>query len=379
MLRLILKEILHRKTNFLLSLLAMVTAVALFVCFFTTGQASQRETARLMRDMGFNLRIIPKGTDLSKFWATGMSERTMPEDYVHRFASQAGLSYTHLLATLQKQIQWHDHAIILTGLASEISPPDKRRPSMVFSIQRGTIHVGHVVADRVGLNPGDQVELLGTSFTVAGRLSETGSADDIRVYAHLRDVQDLLGLKGRINEIKALECLCRDPNQTSLEILRQQLTELIPEAEVIQIANIARAREKQRLMTERQFAFVMPFVVIVCAAWIGVLAMLNVRDRQQEIGILRALGYRSGKIAVLFLGRAALIGLLGALVGFFIGTQLSLHVAPHVFEVTARSVQPIFALLLWSLLLAPGFAALSSFIPATIAITQDPAVVLREK
>ncbi len=57
---LIIKEIMHRKGNFLLSLLAVVTAVALFTAFFTTGEASKRETTRLMRDIGLNLRIIPK-------------------------------------------------------------------------------------------------------------------------------------------------------------------------------------------------------------------------------------------------------------------------------------------------------------------------------
>lgn len=62
--QLILREIMHRKLNSLLSLLAIVTAVALFVSFFTTGQASKRETTRLMRNIGFNLRIIPKETDI---------------------------------------------------------------------------------------------------------------------------------------------------------------------------------------------------------------------------------------------------------------------------------------------------------------------------
>ena len=61
---LVFKEIRFRKWNFFLSLLAVITAVALFSAFFTSGQASKRETTRLMRDMGFNLRIIPKDTDM---------------------------------------------------------------------------------------------------------------------------------------------------------------------------------------------------------------------------------------------------------------------------------------------------------------------------
>ena len=47
-LNLITKEVLHRKTNFLLGLLGAVIAVTLFIAFFTAGKASERETARLM-------------------------------------------------------------------------------------------------------------------------------------------------------------------------------------------------------------------------------------------------------------------------------------------------------------------------------------------
>ena len=80
MLILVLKEIVHRKTHFFLSVLSVIVAVALFVSCFTVGTASKRETSRLMREMGFNLRIIPKDTDMTTFWSVGFSEETMPHE-----------------------------------------------------------------------------------------------------------------------------------------------------------------------------------------------------------------------------------------------------------------------------------------------------------
>ena len=79
MLKLIYKEIIHRKSNFILSLLAVTCAVTFFVAFFTANEASKRETIRLTRDMGFNLRIIPKETDMNSFWIQGYSDLFMPE------------------------------------------------------------------------------------------------------------------------------------------------------------------------------------------------------------------------------------------------------------------------------------------------------------
>ncbi len=384
---LIFKEIIHRKINFILGLLAVVTAVALFVAFVTIGQAYRRETRRIMRDMGQNLRIIPKETSIDKFWSDGFSEHTMPEEYVHRFASLEGFSYTHLTATLQKKVVWQGMNIILTGILPEVLPLDKRHQKpMTFSVEPGTVYLGFEVAEvarSLGIEKGGEIDILGKTFTVVKCLSRTGSSDDIRTYGHLHDIQSILNREGEINEIKALECLCliEDENdkRSMLAIAQEQLAEILPEAKVVLVQGIAKVRQKQRAAMEGYLAFLMPIILAVCGAWIGVLAIMNVRDRQQEIGIMRALGYGSGGITLLFLGKAVAIGLLGAAVGFFIGTALALNFGPGIFKVTAKAIKPEYAWLAWSLIVAPVFTAVSSFIPAMIAITYDPAVTLREE
>jgi len=376
---LVLREVAHRKLGFVFSLIGVAAAVVMFVFFFTAGEASRRETTRLMRDMGLNLRIIPKQTDMDAFWVTGFSDRTMPEEYVHQLASHSGLSYAHLLPTLRQKAQWRGREAILVGILPEISPVDKRKPSMSLAIEQGSVYVGHELARGAGVKEGDQVELLGKPFTVAACLAERGSNEDISIFGHLHDVQGLVDMKERINEIQALNCVCFDSDKDALETLREQLAPVLPEAQVIQIRSMAEARENQRRMVEDYLAVIMPFVLVVCAAWVGLLALINVRERRQEIGILRALGYGSGRIASLFLGKAAAVGVLGALIGFGIGTALALVYGPGVFQVTGKMIKPMYGLLGWSVVLAPAFAAVSAFIPTMIAVTQDPAVTLREE
>lgn len=380
-LHLIIKEIGHRKLNFLFSLLAILTAVTLFIFFYTTGKASEQETRIVMRNMGFNLRIIPKATKMDAFWANGFSDQTMPEDYVYQLASQKGLYYTHLMATLQKRIVWRGKKVILTGILPEVCPPGRRKPPMTFSVKPGTVYVGYELARSLNIKEGDVIDILGKKFTVAKCLSETGSDKDIRIYGYLHDVQQILGLEGRINEIKALECVCftftLSPEQFRTT-LRAQLAEMLPDAKIIQLQPIAIARRRQRWMVESYFSIVMPFVLVVCAVWIGVLAMINVRERRYEIGIMRALGYGSWKIATLFLGKSIVIGLLGAALGFVMGTALSLVFGPHVFKVTAKMIKPEYGLLFWALIAAPVFTMLSSVIPTLLAVVEPPALILRE-
>jgi ABC-type lipoprotein release transport system permease subunit len=377
--RLIRREILHRKLNFALGSLAITAAVALFVAFFSAGQASKLETIRLMRDIGFNLRVIPAGTDMDRFWISGFSEQIMPERYVQDLAAFPGISYNHLTATLQRKILWRDHEAILTGMGPEIIPPGKASSLMTFSIQPGTAYIGFELAENLHLTAGDTIKVDGHEFRIDRCLSETGSQDDIRIFTHLRDAQAILHLEDQINEIKALQCLCNGEYdlEDSLDLLRVQLKTVLPDAKVILMQSIAKARLDQRLMAERYFSFVFPLIVLVAMAWIGILAFLNVRERRQEIGILRALGYGSSKIALLFLGKAVIMGLMGAALGFVVGTVLATQFGPQIFKVTAQSIRPSLALLGWSMLISPLIAAAAVFLPSLMAVYQDPAQTLR--
>ena len=117
---------------------------------------------------------------------------------------------------------------------------------------------------------------------------------------------------------------------------------------------------------------------IICALWIGSMAMINVMQRRSEIGLLRAIGFGTFKISMLFFKRVALAGVIGAIVGFGLGTWISLEFGPEVFKITAGSIQPMFQLIWWALLTAPLFAAMSAFIPIMYAVSQQPSQILKE-
>jgi len=377
--KLIYNEILHRKLNFTLATLAVTFAVAFFVSFFTSSEASNRETIRLTRDMGFNLRIIPRGTDMNKFWTNGYSELFMPEDYIDQFWEFKDFSFAHLTASLHKKIVWNNKEVLLTGIAPEIEPSGKKKTAMIFSIDPGTVYVGYELAKEMQIQQEDTIMINGSFFIVAKTLSESGSVDDIRIYGALPEFQELVGLDGKINEIMALNCLCISPDETDpLEILRFQLDQVLPEAEVVMNTSIANARERQRHMLEKYFSLITIFVIFIIAIWIGTLAMINARDRKQEIGILQAIGHKWRNIAILFIGRAVIIGIISAILGYAIGTLLALKFGPTVFMITAESIKPIYSIFFWSLIAAPVFSAIATFIPTIYAVLQDPAITLRE-
>ena len=377
--KLILKEILHRKFNFLMGLLGMVTIVALVVFFYTMTRATQKETIRLTRDMGFNVRIIPGETDINQFWVDGYSNLSMSQEVVDKLVDQKSINYAHLTATLHKRIQWRDKHIVLTGIASEEREPSGAKKSkMIFAIEENKVYLGYEIANQFNINEGDIVDVLGQKFEVSKTLTESGSEDDVRMYFNLETLQSLVKMEGRVNEVMAINCMCSTKNGDPLGELRAELQKIAPEAEVIMKSSVADAREKQRKMTDKYFLYLFPIILIICALWLGSVTMTNVKERTSEIGVMRAIGFTSWKISKQFFLRVLLIGFIGALIGFAIGTVLSYQLGPNIFNVTKIAIEPNYILLLLAVLIGPLFAALSSLLPVIWAVNRDSAELLKE-
>ena len=122
-----------------------------------------------------------------------------------------------------------------------------------------------------------------------------------------------------------------------------------------------------------------PLLLIACMIWIAISSLINVNQRRQEIGILKALGFGIPKIAVLFFLRAAFAGLIGALIGYLLGTALALEFGPNIFIVAPNSVKALLMLLWWAILIAPVLACISAFIPIMWAVSRDTAISLKEE
>lgn len=374
-----LKEIKYNFVNFVLSLLGVIAAVTCIVLFFMMTDASQNETRRLTRDMGFNLKLIPKQTDMTKFWVEGYSSQYMPQDYVETLVDAKAFSYAHLTATLHKQIQWQDRDVVLTGISpEEVETREVTKSKMIFAVPVDKVYVGYELAHALNIKDNDNIEILGKQFTVERSLAETGSNDDIRIYFDLTQLQTLLNLEGRINEIMAINCLCPTDGEDPLGLLRDELNEILPKAKVIMNRTIASAREKQRIMIDSYMALLMPIFLFICALWVAVFSMQNVIQRRTEIGLLSSLGFSSLYISKLFIYRSITLGLIGSLIGFALATWIGTSYGPDIFQVTARSIKTNYDLLYYSLLLTPLFAVVSSLVSITMAVTQDPAKVLKD-
>ena len=257
--------------------------------------------------------------------------------------------------------------------------------------------LGNEVHQGLGLNVGDRIRFMGREFVVRDCRQELGTEEDMTVSVNLRDAQELLGKRGLINEIIALECRSAWAN---LPRIRAEIAGILPDTQVIEKASnvlakmhaylkvedegeaaIERERENMaRLkLTWTRFASVLgSLVVVICVVWIAFLAAGNVRGRRTEIGILRTLGFRSREILYIFLSRATAMGLFGGFLGFLAGGFLANNWLGSVGESSHRWIFN-FQLLGLSVFVAVAITMAASWVPAIRAARLDPAAALREE
>ena len=423
--KLIVREILHRKGTSSLAVVSVVIAVGTLIGAVTILDADQRQTRRILeaqqeqvkqagvelndamrkitKGLGFNILVLPEAQDLNELHRDGAPSRTMPEEYVSRLANSKIVTINHLLPIVSKRHVWEElqQTVILTGTRGEVPLQHRAlKKPLQDQVPAGTMVVGYNVHSpsnpaRPRLTQGEMVTLMGRDFRVTKLQPERGTQDDITVWINLAEAQEMLGLQNLVHAVLALECNCAAEDRVAE--IREEIAGILPGTQVVERGsqalaraetrnkakqtaeeNLARAVEgRKRFQKQREdfAALLVPMVVFGCVAWVGLLAMLNVRERTTEIGMLRAIGLRSSQIMTVILGKAAGIGLTGACLGCICGLAIGIHFG----EVGESADAP--GLVMPGVAAATVFATplltmIASWIPALLAARQDPATVL---
>jgi len=433
--RLIILEIMHRKLGFALAVATVATSVAALIAVTAllgahdlrttqlldemnkeTGRMEEKFTQEMkayedgvrktMKGLGFNVFIFPEGQELDEVYAEGFASKTMPETYANTLAESKIVTVNHLLPSLTRKLEWPERkrTVILIGIRGEvpIAHRDPKKP-LIDPVPRGHIVLGYELHRSLGLQEGNSTVFMEKEFIVEKCHSERGTKDDVTIWMHLGECQELLDEEGRINAIKALECNCASIDR--LGEIRREIATILPGTKVIETESkaLARAearnkakkltqsaiaskkaetsklradRERLRLEDEQKYTALLTVVILVSMAWVAFLAFSNSRDRQSEIGILRAMGISTGSILGALMGRAFLVGLTGAGLTLLIAFLFSnpLRDALHGFEL--KSLMGHIPLILLSI---PALSCAASWLPALQAANRDPATILRNE
>lgn len=245
--------------------------------------------------------------------------------------------------------------------------------------QRGDTYqvvIGTTIAKNEKLGLGSTLNWRDKDFQVIGLLKETQTAPDGWLIAPMDIVQKVIKRPGLITQINVIP---EDKSQAAA------LTARIKD----QVENVNVQTLEEQLDQIEQGLGVFNAILLssaVLAAIIGGLAVVNtmimsVSERTPEIGLKKAIGATNGDIVGEFLLEAAVIGLLGGVIGFLLGWGMAGLL--NLLATSALGGAEIFKVTLRLAAIAIGFAVAlgvgAGLLPAWGASRLDPVIALREE
>jgi lipoprotein-releasing system permease protein len=200
----------------------------------------------------------------------------------------------------------------------------------------GHVIVGAIIAERLGLEPGDPLTLLiptmsanGTpepklrEFTVAG-VFEVGLQDHdaTLVFAHLADVR-ALAPRGAADEGLRI----RVPDPLAAPAVSARLRAALPARYEVRDWTQDNADYFRAIRIEKtMMSLILLLIVAVAAFNIVAMLVMVVTDKRTDIAIVRTLGASPGRVMGIFVTQGLVIGWLGVALGVALGLALALNV-----------------------------------------------------
>ncbi|MHC4716536.1 MAG: ABC transporter permease [Planctomycetota bacterium] len=396
------REIFERKNQLATGFLAILLGVTAIVAIKNVTFYSEMAVARELDTLGANVLILPKSVTLQGYYTADMQGEVFPEEYVDRLTTSGLEGLDNLSPKLSVPVDVSGRTFTLTGILPKsefraktswqgagifarplgcgavadprkAAPPPKEtlvRKRVIETLGETESLVGADVHAALGLEAGDTVDLLGTPFTITAVLPQTGTVDDSRIFAHLHTVQALAEKGSGVNAIEVVGC-CKEIYQG----LVQKINSLLPEAKVVTVTQVVDAQVRTNRMMSRLSLVFLGIIVLVGGASIANYMYANVFERRREIGTLMALGAGSALVVRIFLLKALLLGLVGGVGGYLLGTLAAVTLGP---QLAGVPVLPMGWLLFVAVGIAAAISLCASYFPARRAARLDPCAALQE-
>ena len=317
------KNLLRRKGKAAFVLAGLVIGVATVVAIISYVDAMTADINEKLEKFGANILIVPRTDNLTLSYggiSLGGVSYEMQEIQQADLAKITTIKNAANVAALGPVvlggIEVGSRRVMLAGVDFNSTGILKPWWKIVGEVpEKGQVLVGAEVARVFDVNPGSMISVSGRSMRVSGALEPTGSQDDQLVFADLVTAQTVLNKPGTVSMVE-VAALCKDCPITDMV---RQISEVLPMAKVMAIQSVVKTR-METLMQFKRFSFGISSVIVLIGGMVVLVTLMgSVRERRQEIGIFRAIGFRKSHIMRIIFTEAGIISLIAGVIGYGIG------------------------------------------------------------
>jgi putative ABC transport system permease protein len=394
-----------------------ISAVALATCLATfllnwslnLGDKIQKD----LRAYGANILITPQGESLplvSENADLGYISTDQYLDY-REISKLSGIFWTNQILAyaplLPQQVLMSNHLVTFQG--SEFGEREARsalqKAAPYISIRgkwpvsNNEVVVGQKLADRDGLYLNQQLTVVyngrKSDFRVSG-IAQSGGVEDHEIFGRLSQVQQLTGHPEQFKQLLVSAIVSpQDPlyyrfhhNPRSLNSEEYErysctpyvtsiaagISKIFTGSEARVVLQISQTEEKISKKVNWLMLLVTLAALVASSLTMTSTTTAMILERRKELALMKAIGSRSGFLIFYLLAEVLILGIIGSLAGYAIGSAISIGLSKSFFQATLELkliVLPVVAIIGILIII------LGSLFPLRQAIALEPARALK--
>jgi putative ABC transport system permease protein len=351
-----------------LSIFGIALAVGSVLALLALSYAIEDSTREGLDELGAELAVTQRG-------APDLFGGFLSEDLGNRIRSISGVVRVAPELFMFAPSENDRHVLLAgrtgSGGAWQRVPLREGRPPMQG--ERRVVLIGDAVADAVGKQLDDTIDIMGEKFRIVGITKYASVVNRGMVVMPLADLQEVSYRNGQVT----MFLVGLRPNLGAAEIdrIKREISGL---GRVIVSTTREVLKDDRNLKTLNAVAAVISIIALAMSV-LNVLntMLMSIQERMREIGIMAAIGWSDTRIISSLLLEGLLMCAVGCAIGVLIGYLASFlfHAVPTIGDYI--EFKPTLGLVVPTVLAAFALCALGALYPAWRAVRLPPAVALQ--
>jgi putative ABC transport system permease protein len=320
-LSLMVKNPFRNRTRAALAIVGIAIGIATIVVLGMVTGGLQTATTSTLKAGAAEITVTPVGS--SGFGSAG---GTLNESLANDLLNISGVSNTAGVIGLNANVTGVSNAsssgfgegLLINGIDSDklsLEGIDSINGSFYSNGSSNELILGSTAASNLNKTVGSTINIFGTNFTVTGIYQTGNFITDSGGFMALNTLQNLTSNDGKVSDIAV-----KVADNANVTTVSQSIKNAYPN----QLTATTAADQANRINQGLGFINTASFAISLLAIVIGGIGIINVMimsvfERTREIGVLKAVGWRSSRILTMILGESIILTLTAAVVGIVVG------------------------------------------------------------